>query len=838
MAVQTIRGLTPATNFQRNSVVPVSPTSGPDVKTTGQQIVDMVNTRTVSQHDTSATLTGAEIIGGVVISNPSNGSQTLTFPTTNNLYTSMGSPPINTSINCKIVNTSSAFSLAIANSDMSITGVTNLVISPGESFDLLFVVTGLVPTVISVSGGVNLTTYAPINSPSFTTSMILNWANAFSIPFLNSSKQVITDSQFIYSAVTHTMTLIHMIASDITSSAATLAVRSPISYGALSATHNTSATLTGTEIVNGVILMNPASGQSMTLPAAADIYTAMGSPVAPGSVNIAVSCKFVNLSNNSVSLAKTDVNLLISGLVSTVIQPQQTVTLSFIVTDFILPQVTIYGGSGVILSQTLTDASTINWNMNNGPVATVTLAGNRTLGLPTNITAGQTYKLIINQDATGNRTITFNAAFIFPINTPTLNSVPNSYDIFQFLAIDNATLLLVDYSSSVFNWNLYDGSKNTLPFSINQSNSATGFHLVRLDLTRILFGFVVSSGAVLKAIIITVDSLGRMSIGSATTIDTSVTMSSANCGCSIAVLSSTQAVISYKKVITAVACLNICGIGISGTTITAGTPTQLRATEIVDLSNGQSVNLLSASASLTSTTFGIAFRTFVSHILYCYLGTIDGSNNLTFGGSPLIIENGTTDVVSSKMFSLTSTTALLVFQSTAAGTVNYLRAGIITFSATDPTSIGTLATITTSLSNNCMDVDIINASNWLVVWADTVGSLAVKAAVINNNAGSLAVGTPISFPNLGAAYSPNQLINVCCPDVSHGVVCYQTSSASDFLTAIVGINGSTLNLISQSKLNVPTVTDGCSSIVSFNNMAIFGASDSNTRSWSYLLKPQ
>lgn len=55
--------------------------------------------------------------------------------------------------------------------------------------------------------------------------------------------------------------------------------------------------------------------------------------------------------------------------------------------------------------QTLTDATTIAWDMSNGTNATVTLAGNRTLAI-SNMSAGQFATLIIKQDATGSRTLT------------------------------------------------------------------------------------------------------------------------------------------------------------------------------------------------------------------------------------------------------------------------------------------------------------------------------------------------------------------------------------------------------------------------------------------------
>ena len=60
---------------------------------------------------------------------------------------------------------------------------------------------------------------------------------------------------------------------------------------------------------------------------------------------------------------------------------------------------------------TLTDASTISWNALTQPVAKVTLGANRTLGAASGGVAGQFVSLLIIQDGTGSRTVTFNAAY-------------------------------------------------------------------------------------------------------------------------------------------------------------------------------------------------------------------------------------------------------------------------------------------------------------------------------------------------------------------------------------------------------------------------------------------
>ena len=82
---------------------------------------------------------------------------------------------------------------------------------------------------------------------------------------------------------------------------------------------------------------------------------------------------------------------------------------------------------------TLTDGATINWTVNTSPVAKVTLGGNRTLAAPTGGATGQFVSLLVIQDGTGSRTLTFNDIFEFTGNSaPTLTTASNKGDLFVF----------------------------------------------------------------------------------------------------------------------------------------------------------------------------------------------------------------------------------------------------------------------------------------------------------------------------------------------------------------------------------------------------------------------
>jgi hypothetical protein len=82
---------------------------------------------------------------------------------------------------------------------------------------------------------------------------------------------------------------------------------------------------------------------------------------------------------------------------------------------------------------TLTDASTISWDVSTSSVAKVTLGAHRTLGAATNAQTGQFVSLLIIQDGTGSRTVTFNAAYEFKDDTaPTLTTTAAKGDLFVF----------------------------------------------------------------------------------------------------------------------------------------------------------------------------------------------------------------------------------------------------------------------------------------------------------------------------------------------------------------------------------------------------------------------
>lgn len=74
----------------------------------------------------------------------------------------------------------------------------------------------------------------------------------------------------------------------------------------------------------------------------------------------------------------------------------------------------------------LLDAPTIATNAALGNHFRVVVAGNRTLGAPTNPTDGQRIIWEITQDVVGNRLLSFNAVFVTPAPAPVLSLMANS----------------------------------------------------------------------------------------------------------------------------------------------------------------------------------------------------------------------------------------------------------------------------------------------------------------------------------------------------------------------------------------------------------------------------
>jgi len=82
----------------------------------------------------------------------------------------------------------------------------------------------------------------------------------------------------------------------------------------------------------------------------------------------------------------------------------------------------------------LTDASTIAVDFNSSNNYSVTLAGNRTLGQPTNQVVGQSGSIFVTQDGTGSRTLAYHADWKWAGGTaPTLTTTAAAVDRIDYI---------------------------------------------------------------------------------------------------------------------------------------------------------------------------------------------------------------------------------------------------------------------------------------------------------------------------------------------------------------------------------------------------------------------
>ena len=90
---------------------------------------------------------------------------------------------------------------------------------------------------------------------------------------------------------------------------------------------------------------------------------------------------------------------------------------------------------------TLTDGATITPDFATANNFTVTLAGNRTIANPTNLTAGQSGSIFIVQDGTGSRTAAWGSYWDFAGGTaPTLTTTASSVDRVDYVVRSSTSI--------------------------------------------------------------------------------------------------------------------------------------------------------------------------------------------------------------------------------------------------------------------------------------------------------------------------------------------------------------------------------------------------------------
>lgn len=104
---------------------------------------------------------------------------------------------------------------------------------------------------------------------------------------------------------------------------------------------------------------------------------------------------------------------------------------------------------------TLTDAATVAVDLSVSNNFNLTLGGNRTLGVPSNMVAGQTGVITVRQDITGSRTLAYAWPYIFPVGVaPVLSTGKLVMDqlIYCVNSYSTATITITIATPAVVTW--------------------------------------------------------------------------------------------------------------------------------------------------------------------------------------------------------------------------------------------------------------------------------------------------------------------------------------------------------------------------------------------------
>ena len=188
----------------------------------------------------------------------------------------------------------------------------------------------------------------------------------------------------------------------------------------LSIFNNDAGFTTNTGDITSVVAGSGLTGGATSGAATLNIGAGTGIDVAADAISVDVSDFMANGSNNRIVTAtgadgqNAEANLTFDGSELDV-------------------SGTLKADKGYVPEATLTDGSTINWDMSDESVCKVTLAGNRTMAAPSNGSTGQFASITVIQDGTGSRTLTWNATYEFAADTaPTLTTTASKADLFVF----------------------------------------------------------------------------------------------------------------------------------------------------------------------------------------------------------------------------------------------------------------------------------------------------------------------------------------------------------------------------------------------------------------------